>query len=157
MLDPGKRQVVSWAFYDWANSAFATVVIAGFFPIFFKEFWSVGVEPTISTFRLGAANSIASLVVLCLAPILGAIADQGAYKKRFLLFLAAVGAVATAGLDKDRLREAIRHGTFETINGPVKFDGVQNSVTPTAFLQLQEGEMHLIWPSDIATSAYKPR
>jgi branched-chain amino acid transport system substrate-binding protein len=66
-------------------------------------------------------------------------------------------AVATAGLDKDRLREAIRGGTFETINGPVKFDGVQNSLTPTAFLQLQEDEMHLIWPSSIATSAYKPR
>jgi branched-chain amino acid transport system substrate-binding protein len=66
-------------------------------------------------------------------------------------------AVATAGLDKDRLREAIRHGTFETINGPVTFDGVQNAVTPTAFLQLQEGEMHLIWPTSIATSAYKPR
>ena len=35
-----RRQVVSWAFYDWANSAFATTVIAGFFPIFFKQYWS---------------------------------------------------------------------------------------------------------------------
>ena len=98
MLSADKRQVFAWAFYDWANSAFATVVISGFFPIFFKEFWSVGVEATTSTFRLGIANSLASLVVLILAPILGAIADQGALKKIFLLIFAALGIVGTASL-----------------------------------------------------------
>lgn len=97
-LDAEKRQVLAWAFYDWANSAFATVVIAGFFPIFFKEFWSIGIESTVSTFRLGIANSVASLVVLVLAPILGAIADQGALKKRFLLIFACIGIAATAWL-----------------------------------------------------------
>lgn len=98
MLGVDKRQVFAWAFYDWANSAFATVVISGFFPIFFKEFWSMGVEATTSTFRLGLANSLASLIVLILAPILGAIADQGALKKRFLLTFAALGIVGTASL-----------------------------------------------------------
>lgn len=93
-----KRQIVAWAFYDWANSGFATVVIAGFFPIFFKEFWSTGVEATESTFRLGIANSIASLIVLVMAPVLGAIADQGALKKRFLLIFAVIGILATAWL-----------------------------------------------------------
>ena len=97
-LGADKRQIFAWAFYDWANSAFATVVIAGFFPIFFKEFWSIGIESTLSTFRLGVANSVASLVVLILAPILGAIADQGALKKRFLLLFACIGIVATAWL-----------------------------------------------------------
>lgn len=92
------KKIWSWAFYDWANSAFATTVIAGFFPIFFKEYWSVGVPATESTFRLGLANSLGSLVVLAMAPVLGAIADQGAYKKRLLLFFAAVGVVATASL-----------------------------------------------------------
>ena len=98
MLSAEKRQVFAWAFYDWANSAFATVVIAGFFPIFFKEFWSIGVEATESTFRLGIANSLASLIVLILAPVLGAIADQGALKKRFLLIFAALGILGTAVL-----------------------------------------------------------
>jgi UMF1 family MFS transporter len=93
-----KRQIFAWAFYDWANSGFATVVISGFFPIFFKEFWSLGVEATESTFRLGMANSIASLIVLVMAPILGAIADQGALKKRFLLIFAVIGILATAWL-----------------------------------------------------------
>lgn len=66
-------------------------------------------------------------------------------------------AVATAGLDKDKLRAAIAGGTFDTINGKVKFDGVQNTVTPTAFLQLQGGKMHLVWPKDIATATLSKR
>ena len=39
-----RRPVIAWALYDWANSAFATTVMAGFFPLFFKQFWSVGVD-----------------------------------------------------------------------------------------------------------------
>ena len=92
------RKVISWALYDWANSAFATTVMAGFFPIFFKEYWNVGVEATTSTFRLGLANSIASLIVVAMAPLLGAIGDQGGVKKKFLLFFAAMGVVMTGSL-----------------------------------------------------------
>ena len=66
-------------------------------------------------------------------------------------------AVAKSGLDHDKLRNEIASSTFDTINGPVKFDGVENSITPTAFLQLQEGEMHLIWPAEIATSSFQKR
>ena len=66
-------------------------------------------------------------------------------------------AVAKAGLDHDALRQAIVEGTFETINGPVKFQGVQNAVTPTAFLQIQGDELQIVWPSSIATSPYKPK
>jgi UMF1 family MFS transporter len=93
-----RRQVIAWALYDWGNSAFATAVIAGFFPIFFKQYWSAGIDPTASSFRLGIANSAGSLVVLALAPALGAVADQGAFKKRFLTAFAFAGIVATAAL-----------------------------------------------------------
>jgi UMF1 family MFS transporter len=92
------KKVISWSLYDWANSAFATSVMAGFFPVFFKEFWSTGVEVTTSTFRLGMANSIASLIVAALAPILGAIADRGGAKIKFLLFFAAMGIIMTGGM-----------------------------------------------------------
>jgi len=61
--------------YDWANSAFATTVMAGFFPIFFKQYWSYGADVNVSTAQLGFGNSIASLLVAMMAPILGAIAD----------------------------------------------------------------------------------
>ncbi|MDJ0805678.1 MAG: MFS transporter [Gammaproteobacteria bacterium] len=93
-----KRGVLAWAFYDWANSAFATTVMAGFFPVFFKQYWSTGVAATESTFRLGLVNSIASLVIVCLAPVLGAIADQVGGKKGFLLFFAALGIISTGAL-----------------------------------------------------------
>jgi len=58
-----RRPVVGWALYDWANSAFATTVMAGFFPVFFKQYWSAGSEATVSTFRLGLGNGVASLVM----------------------------------------------------------------------------------------------
>jgi branched-chain amino acid transport system substrate-binding protein len=66
-------------------------------------------------------------------------------------------AVAKAGLDKAKLRDAIAGGTFETINGTVKFDGVENTVTPTAFLQIQQGKLELVWPKSIATSQFQPK
>ena len=66
-------------------------------------------------------------------------------------------AVAKAGLDRDKLRQTISTTTFDTINGPVKFDGVQNATTPTAFIQIQGDEIHLVWPSSIATSKYRAK
>jgi UMF1 family MFS transporter len=93
-----RRQILSWAFYDWANSAFATTVLAGFFPLFFKQYWSAGQEATTSTFHLGMANSASSLVILLLAPTLGAIADRGGARKRLLACFMILGVLATAGL-----------------------------------------------------------
>lgn len=92
------RPILSWAFYDWANSAFATTVMAGFFPIYFKTYWSAGIPVTESTFRLGLANSLGGIVIMLLAPLLGAIADQGSARKRFLLFFTVMGVVMTGAL-----------------------------------------------------------
>lgn len=93
-----KRGVWSWALYDWANSAFATTVMAGFFPIFFKEYWNSGVEAVESTFRLGVANSAGSVVIMLFAPFLGALADQLGARKGFLLLFTGIGLVMTGGL-----------------------------------------------------------
>jgi UMF1 family MFS transporter len=95
---PAQRRVISWALYDWANSAFATTVLAGFFPLFFKKYWSAGSDVTVSTFQLGVANAVASLVVALLAPILGAIADRSGARKRYLLLFAGMGVVMTGSL-----------------------------------------------------------
>jgi len=92
------KKIISWALYDWANSAFATTVMAGFFPVFFKQYWSAGREVTVSTFHLGAANSFASIVIALLAPVLGAIADRGSSKKKFLFFFAVMGIVMSGSL-----------------------------------------------------------
>jgi UMF1 family MFS transporter len=93
-----RRQIVAWAFYDWANSAYATTVMAGFFPIFFKTYANTNVEATVSTLRLGIANTSAGFIVALLAPVLGAIADRGGSRKRFLVTFAILGATFTAML-----------------------------------------------------------
>jgi MFS transporter, UMF1 family len=93
-----RRPVLAWALYDWANSAFATTVMAGFFPLYFKQYWNAGVPATESTFRLGLANGGASLLVALLAPVLGAIADKGAARVRLLALFTVLGAAMTAGL-----------------------------------------------------------
>ena len=93
-----RRPVVAWALYDWANSAFATTVMAGFFPVFFKQYWSAGAEASVSTFRLGLLNGIGSLVIALSAPLLGAMADRGGTRLRLLALFTLIGAVATAAL-----------------------------------------------------------
>ena len=92
------KSIFGWALYDWANSAFATTVMAGFFPIFFKQYWSTDVDVNVSTAMLGYSNSIASLLVAILAPFLGAIADKGSSKKKFLFFFAYLGVLMTSCL-----------------------------------------------------------
>lgn len=93
-----KRSVFSWALYDWANSAFATTVMAGFFPLFFKAYWSNPNNLDQSTLFLGMANSLASIIVALLAPYLGAIADKGSGKKKFLMTFAFLGVMMTGSL-----------------------------------------------------------
>ena len=92
------RKVIAWALYDWANSAWALSVLAVLFPLFLGSYWSAGDSGAAVTARLGWITAAANLVVAALAPIFGAIADKGGYRKRFLIILAAVGAAATASL-----------------------------------------------------------
>jgi len=93
-----KRNIYSWAIYDWANSAYATTVMAGFFPLFFKSYYSVEADLTVSTAQLGFANSISSFIVVLIAPLLGAIADKASLKKRFLFIFAYLGIVMSLAL-----------------------------------------------------------
>lgn len=92
------RKILGWALYDWANSAFATTVLAGFFPILFKEYWNAGVDAATSTARLGEASSLASLIVALLAPLLGAIADRAGRRKAGLFAFTMLGVVMTGAL-----------------------------------------------------------
>lgn len=95
-MTPERRGQWGWALYDWANSAFATTVLAGFFPIFFKNFWNEGVADEVVTFRLGLAHSASGLFIFLLAPVLGALADRSGARKAFLFGFALLGAAATA-------------------------------------------------------------
>ena len=93
-----RKKVISWALYDWANSAFATTVMAGFFPLFFKSFWAADLSPAESTAVIGTTNSLAGLLIVLLAPFLGAYSDLGKFKKKFLAFFALLGVLSTGYL-----------------------------------------------------------
>jgi|TARA_B100001079_G_scaffold78360_1_gene67383 UMF1 family MFS transporter len=88
----------SWALYDWANSAFATTVMAGFFPIFFKSYWASDLSDAESTFAIGSINSLVGLLIAFSAPILGAFADAGDSKRKFLFSFIFLGIIATGYL-----------------------------------------------------------
>ncbi len=72
--------------------------MAGFFPVLFKEYWSHGADVAESTYKLGMANSLASVIVAVMAPVIGAIADRGGVKKKFLFYFALMGVVMTGSL-----------------------------------------------------------
>lgn len=97
-MQADKKTIYSWALYDWANSAYATTVMAGFFPLFFKSYYSADTLATTSTANLGIASSLSSLVIVLIAPLLGAVADAGSFKKRFLFIFAYLGILMSAML-----------------------------------------------------------
>ena len=92
------RQVIAWALYDWGNSAFALSVLAVLFPLFLGVYWSAGDPGTAVTSRLTWATAIASVIVSVIAPVIGAVADSGGFRKRFLFAFATLGAISTAAL-----------------------------------------------------------
>lgn len=72
--------------------------MAGFFPLFFKQFWCAGLDVNTSSYYLGMSHSIEGLIVVLLAPFFGAMADAGKNLKKFLLFFCVIGSCATASL-----------------------------------------------------------
>ena len=85
----------AWSFYDWANSAFATTVLAGFFPIFFKKYYASQLDSAQSTAYLGYANALSLMLVVLTAPTLGQLSDQSHNKKKILFSLTLLGALAS--------------------------------------------------------------
>jgi MFS transporter, UMF1 family len=97
-LSPKRAAQWAWALTAWANHAFSTTVLVGLFPIFFDQYWAVGLPGTTSTFYLGLTNSCAAFFVMLIAPWLGALADRRGEKKLWFGIWTVIGALATAGL-----------------------------------------------------------
>lgn len=83
----------SWVLYDCGNSAYSMAVTTALLPIIFGMFKNVN-----NSMDLGYFNSFASILVAILSPILGTIADYKDKKKRFFIFFASLGVLATASL-----------------------------------------------------------
>ncbi len=91
-----RGEALSWCMYDWANSAFATTVMAALLPVYYSRVAGAGLSPSTATVYWAYTTVIALLITALLAPIMGAIADYKGYKKRFLAAFAALGVFATA-------------------------------------------------------------
>lgn len=90
-----KKEIFGWTMYDWANSAFATTVMAAVLPIYYQTVAGANLKPSTAVSYWGYTQSIALLIVAVLAPILGAIADYSGAKKKFLLFFASIGMISS--------------------------------------------------------------
>ena len=90
-----KKLVRSWVLYDWGNSAFATTVMAAILPVFYADVAAKGLDSTLASSYWAYAQSIGVFLVAILAPILGAIADYSAAKKKFLQFFDFTGIISS--------------------------------------------------------------
>ena len=97
-LGLGRPDLRAWAMYDWANSAFQTTIIAAVFPIYYQNVAAADLPEAVAMSRFAWATTLAILIVAIVAPLLGAIADYSAIKKRLLGIFLGVGAVATASM-----------------------------------------------------------
>jgi len=91
------RKVLSWALYDWANSAFATTVVAGFFPVLYSHM-TRDLTTQDAQIWLNITIAVASIVAGISSPILGAIADSGNRRKTFLAGFTLLGIIMCLGL-----------------------------------------------------------
>ncbi|HJL19960.1 MAG TPA: MFS transporter [Sandaracinaceae bacterium LLY-WYZ-13_1] len=88
----------AWALYDWANSAFVTVIITAVFPPYFQHVADGSLDGPVATSRYAWATTVALAAVAVLAPILGAVADHAPVKKKLLATFLGLGVGATAAL-----------------------------------------------------------
>ena len=93
-----RPELRAWAMYDWAASAMQTTIMVAVFPIYFVKVAGAGLPESGATQRLATVNSLALVVIAFLSPILGAISDYRAVKKRFLARFMILGVLAVIGM-----------------------------------------------------------
>ena len=91
-----RKQILSWAMYDWANQAFATSVLAGILPIYYSLVAASNLEPHVATIYWSYTITIALVIIALLAPVFGAISDYSNKKKFFLKICTFFGVLFTA-------------------------------------------------------------
>ena len=92
-----KRRIWAWTMYDWANSAFATTILAAVLPVYFSQVAGATLpSATVATTYWGYGLSISLILAAILSPVLGTVSDIVRGKKRLLAIFAAIGILATA-------------------------------------------------------------
>jgi len=90
------KESKAWIAYDAGNSAFATTIVAAFFPIFYKEFWSAGVDNLVAASYYSWTLTISNLALLFSAPIIGSITDLSRTTKRLFASFTLISIVFVA-------------------------------------------------------------
>src|SRR6056297_2755478 len=102
---PAGKARFGWCVYDWANSAFATVILAAVLPVYFVHlvpeggatvFWSP--SPVRASVLWGYGVSLSMLLVAAAAPVLGAVGDRGGRHQHWLGLFCGIGSLCTAAL-----------------------------------------------------------
>jgi MFS transporter, UMF1 family len=91
-----QRAIRSWAMYDWANSAFATTIMAAVLPVYYSDVAAANLPANLRTSAWAYTTAIALVMVAVLGPILGTMADFQGSKKKFLSFFMSLGVLGTA-------------------------------------------------------------
>jgi len=89
---------LAWALYDFANTAFAVVVLAFVWPMMFHGFWGKTLEPQMESVAFKFTQALPCLVIFFLAPFLGQLAEVRRVRARAFKVAVVVGALFTAGL-----------------------------------------------------------
>ena len=142
-----QRVVNAWAMYDWANSAFAVVILTAIFPVYFRALViNAGAAPETATAYWAYTTSLSLLLVALIGPVIGAAADFLGAKKRFLavaLSLGVLGTVSLAFLSRSEYqppkRDADKTGAQGDISirhpepfGPIEPERVEHEQQTTA-------------------------
>jgi MFS transporter, UMF1 family len=96
MAGASKRAIYSWAFFDFANSPFTTLVVTFVYSTYFTQ--AIAANAIEGTLLWSRAVTITAVIVALLAPVLGALADRGGLRKRFIVIATLISAAATAAL-----------------------------------------------------------
>jgi MFS transporter, UMF1 family len=97
-LGLARPELRAWAMYDWAVSAVQTTIMVAVFPVYFVSIAKIDLPESRATQAIATANTIVAVVLAILSPVLGAVSDYVAAKKRLLGASMLVGAAAVAGM-----------------------------------------------------------
>ena len=122
-----KRTIRGWAFFDWANSAYALVITAAIFPAYFLQVTqselSIGRQTVSNSSLYAYAISLAYICIAFLNPLLSGIADYSGRRKRFLKIFTYLGSISCIMLFFFQGMDQLWWGTFFFITATIGFAG----------------------------------